>query len=110
MSFSSTAYKWAEQESMHSVFLNFPEIDNRVRPLRVNEVSYDLMQQIAAQSEIDLSTQSAPISEQLSPTVEESEEEEKVTPEEEHDEDTVVKDVTTETQMQEQSAEGAASG
>ena len=45
------------------MFVNFPEVDTCVRPLRVNQASYDLMQQITAESEVDLTTQSAPITE-----------------------------------------------
>ena len=60
-SFSAEAYDATAKGKMHPVFVNFPEIDNRVRPLSVNDVSYDLMQQIAAQSEVELSTHSAPI-------------------------------------------------
>ena len=56
-------YKTEEENGKHSVFVNFPEVDTRVQPLRVNQVSYDLMQQIAAESEVDLTTQSAPITE-----------------------------------------------
>ena len=59
--FSAQAYQIVEDK--HAVFISFPEIDDRIRPLSVEDVSYDVLQTIAKNSEVELTLTSPLLSE-----------------------------------------------